>query len=149
MNYFYDLLPLEIQEIIIREASASLIQTSWYKFINNKMIICKNFIKGRKYSMYYIPTPPINIFDINNVLNIEQASRIITGKTDDHNFWLTLLFDIYDSLEYYSIQYRNATNTYTNSFINNEILFNKQRYNLYKRVDNSYTKLCETFSIFP
>jgi len=139
MNYFYDIIPPEIQEIIIREASASLIQHSWYNFINNKMIICKNFINNRVLLNGTIP--PINMFDINIVLNIEQASRIITGRSDDADFWLTILYDLYDTLEFHGNTYQqNPFTQFSNKFVNNIDC------NLYNRVEISYSKLCQRFS---
>jgi len=139
MNYFYDLLPVEIQELIIKNVSVLLIQNSWFNFINNKINIYNDFTQNGKY-------PFINIFDINNVLNVEKASRIITGRTDNENKWNIILLDIYESLEYYELSYRRIMLNELDKSIHCSI-HGSLDCSLYDRVDIAYSKLCKTFSI--
>ena len=93
MNYFYSIIPPEIQEIIIQNVASLIIQEKWLNFINTKLELERYFIRIKPKNMNKYK---FNLFDINFVLNIEKASRIITGRNDNEDKWHRILFDIYN-----------------------------------------------------
>lgn len=133
MNYFYSIIPPEIQEIIIQNVASLIIQEKWLNFINTKLELEIYFIRIKPKNMNKYK---FNLFDINFVLNIEKASRIITGRNDNEDKWHRILFDIYNALYYYKYEMdKTRFPTYSNKNIS-----------LYKRVFISYNKLLKTFS---
>jgi len=140
MNYFYSIIPPEIQEIIIQNVASLIIQEKWLNFINTKLELERYFIRIKPKNMNKYK---FNLFDINFVLNIEKASRIITGRNDNEDKWHRILFDIYNALYYYKTKFiyykyemdKTRFPTYSNKKIS-----------LYKRVFISYNKLLKTFS---
>ena len=64
MNYFYSIIPPEIQEIIIQNVASLIIQEKWLNFINTKLELERYFIRIKPKNMNKYK---FNLFDINFV----------------------------------------------------------------------------------
>ena len=136
----FDDLPYELSGLIhyfVKENAANTIIKNWYKYLNNKIIATKLFIKfcsghynditsvHRGYdAIYNFARPNIDCFNYKNSLALDYCSKIITGK-EDWSWWNNKLRYIDNQLKADRI-YLNFTST------------TKRQKNVYNRISNSY-----------
>jgi len=130
-NWFYHILPHELQTYIKSIASADLIKRLWHKRIQSKINIIQTIIK-LKYNISYpttIPSfNPISLFVSNLFL---RAYNILSG-IEDYSFWSThIIFFAYSIRHYRSFNY--LPNYYTSKYY---CLKLGRKFNIYNQINN-------------